>query len=226
MPTHSNPHTKIVLDQQEKTPVYSLLTAQDRINSYFPFVKGADNLYKTWGPWELRCVEVDSKEVYELYHEACYYSIDFGEISCMADIFDWILHMSGNSSNAFGEDHIYFLGRAFKDIFEYSGIKISSNAFAKSDNVSGAKIAKKYFRAMNKYRNVSVRTRHKVLERDGFRCMDCGASPVLGAVLEVDHTIPVSKGGSNELHNLRTLCSDCNRGKSDRLVNYTEFTDA
>lgn len=221
MPTYSNPYTANVLDLHKTRENYSILTAQDRANLPFPFVKGADNLYKTWGPWELRCVEAEGKEFYELYHEACCYSIDLCEVDCMADIFDWILHISGKSSDAFGEDHVYFLGRAFRDIFNYSGINITSTEFAQSDGVSGEKIAKKYFRAMNKYRNVSVRTRHKVLERDGFRCQDCGASPAMGAVLEVDHTIPVSKGGTNEMSNLRTLCADCNRGKSDRIVDYS-----
>lgn len=226
MPTYSNPYTKIVLDAVEERTDYSIFTAQDRM--YLPtyFVKGADNLCKTWGPWELRCVEVDGKECYELYHEAAQYSIHLNDIDCMADIFDWILHISGKGSTFFGEDHVYFLGRAFRDIFNHSDINITSTEFAKSDRVSGEKIAKKYFRAMNKYRNVSLRTRHKVLERDDFRCQDCGASPAMGAVLEVDHTIPVSKGGTNDMSNLRTLCADCNRGKSDRIVNYNSSADA
>lgn len=221
MSTYSNPYTKIVLDFQKKSDYYVIQKAEDRLRLPNPFVKGADNLYKTWGPWELRCIEVDGKEFYELYHEAAYYSIDLNDIDCIAEIFDWVLHIAGKSSSVFGEDHVYFLCRAFRDVFDYSGINITSTGFAKSDRVSGEKIAKKYFRAMNKYRNVSVRTRHKVLERDGFRCQDCGASPAMGAVLEVDHTIPVSKGGTNDISNLRTLCSDCNRGKSDRIVDYS-----
>ena len=32
-------------------------------------------------------------------------------------------------------------------------------------------------------------------------------------ILEVDHLIPVAKGGKNELLNLVTSCRDCNRGK-------------
>lgn len=32
--------------------------------------------------------------------------------------------------------------------------------------------------------------------------------------LEVDHVTPVADGGTDELHNLATLCRDCNRGKS------------
>lgn len=59
--------------------------------------------------------------------------------------------------------------------------------------------------------------RHKVLKRDGYRCCHCGASASDGAKLEVDHIIPVSKGGLTELDNLQTLCLECNRGKGASL---------
>lgn len=58
--------------------------------------------------------------------------------------------------------------------------------------------------------------RYEILKRDGFRCVLCGKSAQDGAVLHVDHIKPVSKGGKTEPHNLRTLCEECNLGKSDR----------
>lgn len=57
--------------------------------------------------------------------------------------------------------------------------------------------------------------RHEVFKRDQYRCVECGASKDDGATLHVDHKIPVSKGGTDELENLQTLCSDCNLNKSD-----------
>jgi hypothetical protein len=57
--------------------------------------------------------------------------------------------------------------------------------------------------------------RHEVFKRDGYRCVECGAKRDDGATLHVDHKIPVSKGGTDELDNLQTLCSDCNLNKSD-----------
>ncbi|MBQ3210221.1 MAG: HNH endonuclease [Oscillospiraceae bacterium] len=62
--------------------------------------------------------------------------------------------------------------------------------------------------------------RYKILQRDGFRCVLCGASRNDGAILEVDHIIPVSKGGLTTESNLRTLCRECNRGKSDKYDPY------
>jgi len=58
--------------------------------------------------------------------------------------------------------------------------------------------------------------RHKILKRDRFTCQACGArSP--DVELEVDHKLPVSRGGTDEESNLTTLCKDCNRGKRDRV---------
>lgn len=61
---------------------------------------------------------------------------------------------------------------------------------------------------------ISIRKRFLVLKRDQFTCVLCGRSGI-GVKLEVDHKIPVSKGGSNTLDNLQTLCYECNRGKRD-----------
>lgn len=68
-------------------------------------------------------------------------------------------------------------------------------------------------------RDVNLRLRWKVMQRDNFKCCSCGASPAKdGAVeLHVDHIMPWSKGGETEIENLQTLCSKCNFGKSDLL---------
>ena len=57
--------------------------------------------------------------------------------------------------------------------------------------------------------------RHEVFKRDNYTCCECGARKTDGATLHIDHKIPVSKGGTDELDNLQTLCSDCNLNKSD-----------
>lgn len=37
-------------------------------------------------------------------------------------------------------------------------------------------------------------------------------------LLEIDHIIPVSKGGRTAEENLQTLCWKCNRAKSDKIM--------
>jgi len=69
-------------------------------------------------------------------------------------------------------------------------------------------------------RDPSLRLRWRVLQRDRFTCCACGASPALGAGVElhVDHIIAWSNGGLTILENLQTLCSRCNLGKSNISV--------
>ena len=66
-------------------------------------------------------------------------------------------------------------------------------------------------------RDINLRLRFKVMQRDNFKCCICGSSPATDptVILHVDHIKPWSKGGETTLDNLQTLCSDCNLGKSD-----------
>ena len=63
-------------------------------------------------------------------------------------------------------------------------------------------------------RRVPDSIRATVLVRDGGRCRRCRRS----INLEMDHIVPVSKGGKTEESNLQTLCRRCNRAKARKLV--------
>lgn len=58
--------------------------------------------------------------------------------------------------------------------------------------------------------------RWQVFQRDNWKCCACGRVSAHGVILHVDHIIPRSKGGTDSLDNLQTLCSECNLGKSNR----------
>ena len=60
--------------------------------------------------------------------------------------------------------------------------------------------------------------RFEIFKRDKFTCQYCGNHPPK-TILELDHIIPVSKGGGNEEDNLATSCFECNRGKAARSLN-------
>jgi hypothetical protein len=66
-------------------------------------------------------------------------------------------------------------------------------------------------------RDPSLRLRFKILNRDKFKCVKCGASPATDQTikLHIDHILPWSKGGLTVEDNLMTLCSKCNLGKSN-----------
>jgi len=63
--------------------------------------------------------------------------------------------------------------------------------------------------------------RFEVLRRAGKRCELCGVAEGDSRYedrlpLHVDHIVPRSKGGSNEIENLQVLCRACNIGKGNR----------
>lgn len=66
-----------------------------------------------------------------------------------------------------------------------------------------------------KRKSIPGSLRHEVFKRDRYRCVECGATNK-DTRLHIDHILPVSCGGSNELDNLQTLCEECNLAKSDR----------
>ncbi len=57
--------------------------------------------------------------------------------------------------------------------------------------------------------------RYDVLKRAGGKCELCGCS-AKERPLHVDHIIPRSKGGKNDMANLQALCERCNLAKGNR----------
>lgn len=69
-------------------------------------------------------------------------------------------------------------------------------------------------------RKLTTKLRFRIFDRDNYRCMMCGADAATDSSvrLDVDHVVPISKGGKTIPENLRTLCSRCNNGKGAALV--------
>jgi len=69
---------------------------------------------------------------------------------------------------------------------------------------------------------------HKVLERDGFTCQDCGRKDnpekygewekAEDVILVIHHKIPRKDGGKSDIDNLITLCKDCHAKKHPWLA--------
>lgn len=63
-------------------------------------------------------------------------------------------------------------------------------------------------------RHVSGPTRIELLKKAKHKCQACGSTEKL----EVDHILPISKGGDGRIENLQILCRSCNRKKRTRNV--------
>jgi len=67
---------------------------------------------------------------------------------------------------------------------------------------------------------MTKKLREHIKHRDNFTCCNCGNSTHVepNLLLEIDHIIPVAKGGYTVEENLQTLCWKCNRSKSDKII--------
>jgi hypothetical protein len=67
---------------------------------------------------------------------------------------------------------------------------------------------------------MTAKLRNFIKERDQHTCKFCAVSieQQEHLLLEVDHKIPVSKGGLSVEENLQTLCWRCNRTKSNKVL--------
>lgn len=106
----------------------------------------------------------------------------------------------GNSSQ---KSVITFDGETVEAVSEYISEKIKYNKSAKAQ------------RAL-----MTNALRNRIKDRDHHTCQMCSASIEDQSLLllEVDHIIPVSKGGLSTPENLQTLCWKCNRSKSDKII--------
>jgi hypothetical protein len=67
---------------------------------------------------------------------------------------------------------------------------------------------------------MTAKMRTKIKERDFYTCRTCSVSTQMEEhlLLEIDHIVPVSKGGLSTEENLQTLCWRCNRSKSNKML--------
>lgn len=67
---------------------------------------------------------------------------------------------------------------------------------------------------------MTARLREEIKERDNYTCQQCDLSTAdePNLLLEIDHKIPLSRGGLTAVMNLQTLCWRCNRSKGSKIL--------
>ncbi|XOV91722.1 MAG: HNH endonuclease [Bacteroidota bacterium] len=67
---------------------------------------------------------------------------------------------------------------------------------------------------------MTSKLREEIKKRDNYRCCECklGIQDEPNLLLEIDHILPLSKGGMSTYENLQTLCWRCNRTKGAKIA--------
>ena len=97
-------------------------------------------------------------------------------------------------------------------------IEFIENAILKS--LPKEALSQEELKEINRRRKISDATRYSVLERAGFKCQCCGIKPLKNndVILHIDHIIPYSLGGSDNIDNLQVLCNKCNISKRNKFI--------
>ncbi|PXX40239.1 HNH endonuclease [Undibacterium pigrum] len=116
-------------------------------------------------------------------------------------------------------------------IYTFQYVSAGGNSSSKCDikmDVNNLDRFIDYLSSLIKFRNsvagqralMTSRLRESIKERDNHTCRTCGISAhnEKHLLLEIDHIIPLSKGGITSENNLQTLCWKCNRSKGSKLV--------
>lgn len=64
--------------------------------------------------------------------------------------------------------------------------------------------------------SVSIEEWHKILDFFGGKCAKCGSTDHI----QMDHVVPLSRGGSHSADNLQPLCRHCNISKHTKTEDY------
>lgn len=134
-----------------------------------------------------------------LLKELGFIPIDFSQLYFPKYTFRYI-SPGGNSSNTV--DIIFNLDN-LNDFIKFLDNKIKFNKSAKKQ------------RSL-----MTLELREKIKLRDNYTCKNCGLSTYQepNLLLEIDHIVPISKGGLTCEGNLQTLCWKCNRSKGNKIL--------
>jgi hypothetical protein len=115
-------------------------------------------------------------------------------------------------------------------VYTFQYISAGGNSSTRCDiklNIENLENLVTYLSNLIKYKNsiqgqralMTPALREKIKLRDYFACKKCSLSirEERNLLLEIDHIIPLSKGGITSEENLQTLCWRCNRSKGSKI---------
>ena len=128
-----------------------------------------------------------------------------------------------------GFDHID-LSDLYFPVYRFQYVSAGGNSSMRFDiqlNIDNLNKFVNYLNGLIKFRKsvsgqralMTSGLREKIKNRDGYACQICWLSvnDEKNLLLEIDHIVPLSKGGITSESNLQTLCWKCNRSKGAKI---------
>lgn len=116
-------------------------------------------------------------------------------------------------------------------VYTFQYVSAGGNSSARCDIKLDVENLDKFVNYLNdlvKFRNsiqgqralMTSKLREQIKQRDNYTCKSCSLSTYTerNLLLEIDHIIPLSRGGFTYESNLQTLCWRCNRSKGAKIL--------
>ncbi|WP_238808848.1 HNH endonuclease [Emticicia aquatica] len=116
-------------------------------------------------------------------------------------------------------------------VYTFQYVSAGGNSSARCDiklDVENLDKFVNYLSGIVKFRNsiqgqrdlMTSKLREQIKVRDSYTCKSCNISTHIekNLLLEIDHIVPLSKGGITSESNLQTLCWRCNRSKGAKIL--------
>lgn len=187
---------------------FDIKATQDNLNQLQEIGNNISRMENTVENLQLRQKEIENnlnppKFILKHYHKELMDKIGVNippiEIKYAQYVFEYV-SAGGNSSQ--------------KSVIEFDGPTVEATSEYIVEKIKYKNSAKGQRALMTN----SLRTTIK--ERDNYTCQMCSTSikDQNLLLLEIDHIIPISKGGMSTVDNLQTLCWKCNRTKSNKIL--------
>lgn len=213
------------LIEEEKDLFYcdscQLFVKEDHFKKIKHFNADDERYYKSLREWEILCKKYPNQYfrpegTINLFDHLPQKKIDLSK----SHFYKWLIKQQKR------DDPIGDLARDVKRDKSYpftteSLRKLESYLFRKKaidEAIQALNEAYKEFKQKKTRVPISPSLRFDIFRRDNYKCQICGRSIPDGVKLEIDHKVPVKKGGNTDETNLWTLCFECNRGKAAKNI--------
>ena len=182
--------------------------------------------FKTIGPheeqikaWKDRCLQKIDKSILKKYRKRQF-------DRCLDDAHAYRFKLTRKQTRYKQSNyvrHAYKVTQTVKEYsFDYEYLRQRCKMLEEIDYECGLRA----YHSRDQRKLLTNELRAAIMERDHYTCRMCGKYMPDRVGLQIDHIVPVAKGGKTVPSNLQVLCSVCNGKKSDKLnaVRNTSYT--